>query len=120
MNQRRNHTVCESSPSGSERSGESKEFDGNESDEKNPDVIPDTLESLDQKKFMQRRLPISTIENANSCRRPPNTAGLAGQSQANSTNGLAPCQPSNQQQPMAYCTLRKDTNSRLNFQTSVS
>lgn len=48
MNQRRNHTVCESSPSGSERSGESKEFDGNESDEKNPDVIPDTLESLDQ------------------------------------------------------------------------
>ncbi|XP_059611203.1 protein turtle [Phlebotomus argentipes] len=120
MNQRRNHTVCESSPSGSERSGESKEFDGNESDEKNPDVIPDTLESLDQKKFMQRRLPISTIENANSCRRPPNTAGLAGQSQANSTNGLAPCQPPNQQQPMAYCTLRKDTNSRLNFQTSVS
>lgn len=41
-------TVRTSSPGPSDKSVASKEYDGNESDEKNPDVIPDTIDSDDQ------------------------------------------------------------------------
>lgn len=38
----------EGSPGPSDKSIGSKEIDGNESDEKNPDIIPDTMDSDDQ------------------------------------------------------------------------
>lgn len=38
----------EGSPGPSDKSIGSKEIDGNESDEKNPDIIPDTIDSDDQ------------------------------------------------------------------------
>lgn len=41
-------TACEGSPGPSDKSIGSKEIDGNESDEKNPDIIPDTMDSDDQ------------------------------------------------------------------------
>lgn len=41
-------TVRTASPGPSDKSATSKEIDGNESDEKNPDVIPDTIESDEQ------------------------------------------------------------------------
>lgn len=41
-------TVRAASPGPSDKSATSKEIDGNESDEKNPDVIPDTIESDEQ------------------------------------------------------------------------
>lgn len=44
-------TVRTSSPGPSDKSVASKEYDGNESDEKNPDVIPDTIDSDDQVSF---------------------------------------------------------------------
>lgn len=43
-----NTTVRVASPGPSIKSGASKEYDGNESDEKNPDVIPETIDSDDQ------------------------------------------------------------------------
>lgn len=43
-----NTSVRAASPGPSDKSAASKEFDGNESDEKNPDVIPDTIDSDDQ------------------------------------------------------------------------
>lgn len=45
-------TVREGSPGPSDKSGGSKEIDGNESDEKNPDIIPDTIDSDDQVKYL--------------------------------------------------------------------
>lgn len=44
-------TVRTASPGPSDKSATSKEIDGNESDEKNPDVIPDTIESDEQVTF---------------------------------------------------------------------
>lgn len=41
-------TTGEGSPGPSDKSIGSKELDGNESDEKNPDIIPDTMDSDDQ------------------------------------------------------------------------
>jgi len=43
-----NTTVRVASPGPSIKSGGSKDYDGNESDEKNPDVIPETMDSDDQ------------------------------------------------------------------------
>lgn len=43
-----NTTVRVASPGPSIKSGGSKDYDGNESDEKNPDVIPETIDSDDQ------------------------------------------------------------------------
>lgn len=43
-----NTTVRVSSPGPSIKSVGSKDYDGNESDEKNPDVIPETMDSDDQ------------------------------------------------------------------------
>lgn len=45
-------TACEGSPGPSDKSIGSKEIDGNESDEKNPDIIPDTMDSDDQVRFI--------------------------------------------------------------------
>lgn len=49
---RKNHhqstTVRVASPGPSDKSVASKDYDGNESDEKNPDVIPETIDSDDQ------------------------------------------------------------------------
>lgn len=50
-NRRKEHhntTVRVASPGPSIKSGGSKDYDGNESDEKNPDVIPETIDSDDQ------------------------------------------------------------------------
>lgn len=41
-------TTREGSPGTSDKSIGSREIDGNESDEKNPDIIPDTVDSDDQ------------------------------------------------------------------------
>lgn len=41
-------TTGEGSPGPSDKSIGSRELDGNESDEKNPDIIPDTIDSDDQ------------------------------------------------------------------------
>lgn len=41
-------TTREGSPGPSDKSIGSREIDGNESDEKNPDIIPDTVDSDDQ------------------------------------------------------------------------
>lgn len=41
-------TTGEGSPGPSDKSIGSKEIDGNESDEKNPDIIPETMDSDDQ------------------------------------------------------------------------
>lgn len=41
-------TTTEGSPGPSDKSIGSRELDGNESDEKNPDIIPDTVDSDDQ------------------------------------------------------------------------
>lgn len=43
-----NTTVRVASPGPSIKSVGSREYDGNESDEKNPDVIPETIDSDDQ------------------------------------------------------------------------
>lgn len=43
-------TTGEGSPGPSDKSIGSRELDGNESDEKNPDIIPDTVDSDDQVK----------------------------------------------------------------------
>lgn len=43
-----NTTVRVASPGPSIKSVGSKDYDGNESDEKNPDVIPETIDSDDQ------------------------------------------------------------------------
>lgn len=43
-----NTTVRVASPGPSDKSVNSKDYDGNESDEKNPDVIPETMDSDDQ------------------------------------------------------------------------
>lgn len=41
-------TTDDDSPGPSDKSIASREIDGNESDEKNPDIIPDTIDSDDQ------------------------------------------------------------------------
>ena len=43
-----NTAVRTASPGPSDKSAASKDFDGNDSDEKNPDVIPETIDSDDQ------------------------------------------------------------------------
>lgn len=45
-------TTGEGSPGPSDKSIGSRELDGNESDEKNPDIIPDTVDSDDQVGFI--------------------------------------------------------------------
>lgn len=40
-----NITIREGSPGPSDKSGGSKDMDENDSDEKNPDIIPDTIDS---------------------------------------------------------------------------
>lgn len=42
------NTSRDGSPGPSDKSSGSKEIDGNESDEKNPDIIPETIDSDDQ------------------------------------------------------------------------
>lgn len=44
-------TTGEGSPGPSDKSIASRELDGNESDEKNPDIIPDTVDSDEQVSF---------------------------------------------------------------------
>lgn len=44
-------TTDDDSPGPSDKSIASRENDGNESDEKNPDIIPDTIDSDDQVSF---------------------------------------------------------------------
>lgn len=48
-------TTGEGSPGPSDKSIGSRELDGNESDEKNPDIIPDTVDSDDQVSEVEKK-----------------------------------------------------------------
>lgn len=58
-------TVRTASPGPSDKSATSKEIDGNESDEKNPDVIPDTIESDEQVHYIKLSLFFSSTNFLN-------------------------------------------------------
>ncbi|KAG4065909.1 hypothetical protein HA402_000356 [Bradysia odoriphaga] len=103
----------EGSPGPSDKSIGSKEIDGNESDEKNPDIIPDTMDSDDQIDYIRRRQHISTIDTNSP------TRGLL------SHQGTPPSQtyvPSGipMHTPMGYCTLRNGTKQSANIPVSMS
>ncbi|XP_058463277.1 hemicentin-1 isoform X2 [Malaya genurostris] len=95
-------TVRTSSPGPSDKSVASKDYDGNESDEKNPDVIPDTIDSDDQMEYIRRRQHISTIDTSSPSRLLLTTTAQS-QSFMGSTMAL---QHSNHSANLGYCTLR--------------
>ncbi|XP_058813514.1 neural cell adhesion molecule 1 isoform X2 [Topomyia yanbarensis] len=95
-------TVRTSSPGPSDKSVASKDYDGNESDEKNPDVIPDTIDSDDQMEYIRRRQHISTIDTSSPSRLLLTTTAQS-QSFMGSTMAL---QHSNHSASLGYCTLR--------------
>ncbi|CAO1431490.1 unnamed protein product [Diamesa hyperborea] len=97
-----NTTVRVASPGPSDKSVNSKDYDGNESDEKNPDVIPETMDSDDQVEFIRRRQHISTIDTNS-----PSRLLLA--SNASSNSSFVPnntIQIHKNHNAMGYCTLR--------------
>lgn len=59
-------TTGEGSPGPSDKSIGSRELDGNESDEKNPDIIPDTVDSDDQvsKKKKSKLIRINLFDSS--------------------------------------------------------
>lgn len=56
-------TTGDGSPDSSDKSIGSREVDGNESDEKNPDIIPDTIDSDDQVIYYFPHLHLYTETN---------------------------------------------------------
>ncbi|KAL7017192.1 hypothetical protein ACKWTF_010287 [Chironomus riparius] len=100
-----NTTVRVASPGPSIKSCGSRDYDGNESDEKNPDVIPETIESdQDQVEFIRRRQQqhISTIDTSS-----PSRLLLA--SNASSNSSFVPnsnIQIHKTHNAIGYCTLR--------------
>lgn len=97
------------SPGPSDKSTTSKEIDGSESDEKNPDVIPDALES-EELDLVRRRQHISTIESNN-----VNQILLANNPSI-SQNYSAKLDPTmnihnSSHNPYGYCTLRNGGSS---------
>ncbi|XP_055588000.1 protein turtle [Uranotaenia lowii] len=99
-------TVRTSSPGPSDKSVASKDYDGNESDEKNPDVIPDTIDSDDQMEYIRRRQHISTIDTSSPSRLLlTTTAGTTGPSQSFMGSTMA-LHSSSHSASLGYCTLR--------------
>ncbi|XP_055371722.1 hemicentin-1 [Condylostylus longicornis] len=95
------NTSRDGSPGPSDKSTGSKEIDGNESDEKNPDIIPETIDSDDQIDYIRRRQHISTIDTSSPTRGllssgtpPPQKYNSSGMTLHTSHNA------------MGYCTLR--------------
>ncbi|KAJ6639774.1 hypothetical protein Bhyg_12521, partial [Pseudolycoriella hygida] len=93
----------EGSPGPSDKSIGSKEIDGNESDEKNPDIIPDTMDSDDQMDYMRRRQHVSTIDTNSP------TRGLLSHQGTPPSQTYVPAMPMHA--PIGYCTLRNGTKS---------
>ncbi|XP_055904253.1 uncharacterized protein LOC129940050 [Eupeodes corollae] len=97
------NTSRDGSPGPSDKSSGSKEIDGNESDEKNPDIIPETIDSDDQIDYIRRRQHISTIDTSCSP-----TRGLLSSStpppQKYNSSGMT--LHSSHPNAMGYCTLR--------------
>ncbi|XP_040152153.1 neural cell adhesion molecule 1 isoform X2 [Anopheles arabiensis] len=110
-------TVRTSSPGPSDKSVASKEYDGNESDEKNPDVIPDTIDSDDQMEYIKRRQHISTIDT-NSPSRLLLTTTAPNQTFIGSS--MAAALHANHSSTLGYCTLRNGTPQASNSITNVS
>ncbi|XP_035918540.1 neural cell adhesion molecule 1-like [Anopheles stephensi] len=111
-------TVRTSSPGPSDKSVASKEYDGNESDEKNPDVIPDTIDSDDQMEYIKRRQHISTIDTNSPSRlllttTAPNQTFIGG-------SMAAALHANNHSSTLGYCTLRNGTPQASNSITNVS
>ncbi|ETN67965.1 hypothetical protein AND_000204 [Anopheles darlingi] len=96
-------TVRTSSPGPSDKSVASKDYDGNESDEKNPDVIPDTIDSDDQMEYIKRRQHISTIDTSS-----PNRLLLTttAPNQPFIGTSMAAALHANHTTSLGYCTLR--------------
>nr|XP_029723029.1 uncharacterized protein LOC109423245 [Aedes albopictus] len=94
-------TVRTSSPGPSDKSVASKEYDGNESDEKNPDVIPDTIDSDDQMEYIRRRQHISTIDTSS-----PSRLLLTTTAQSQNFMGSTMALHNNHTASLGYCTLR--------------
>uniref|UniRef100_A0A182W1B3 Fibronectin type-III domain-containing protein n=1 Tax=Anopheles minimus TaxID=112268 RepID=A0A182W1B3_9DIPT len=112
-------TVRTSSPGPSDKSVASKDYDGNESDEKNPDVIPDTIDSDDQVRmeFIKRRQHISTIDTSSPSRLLLTTTAP---NQAFIGSSMAAALHANHSSTLGYCTLRNGTPQASNSITNVS
>ncbi|XP_058059775.1 neural cell adhesion molecule 1 [Anopheles bellator] len=111
-------TVRTSSPGPSDKSVASKDHDGNESDEKNPDVIPDTIDSDDQMEYIKRRQHISTIDTSSPSRLLLTTAG--GPNQAFLGTSMAAALHASHSSSLGYCTLRNGAPQGSSSITNVS
>ncbi|XP_038104285.1 uncharacterized protein LOC6051236 [Culex quinquefasciatus] len=112
-------TVRTSSPGPSDKSVASKEYDGNESDEKNPDVIPDTIDSDDQMEYIRRRQHISTIDTSSPSRLLlTTTSAVASQAQQQNFMGSTMTLGGNHAS-LGYCTLRNGGGMGLGPQNQV-
>ncbi|XP_050100509.1 protein turtle homolog B [Anopheles aquasalis] len=112
-------TVRTSSPGPSDKSVASKDYDGNESDEKNPDVIPDTIDSDDQMEYIKRRQHISTIDTSSPSRLLLTTAAAAPNQTFIGTS-MAAALHANHTTSLGYCTLRNGTPQASSSITNVS
>ncbi|XP_058116083.1 hemicentin-1 [Anopheles ziemanni] len=111
-------TVRTSSPGPSDKSVASKDYDGNESDEKNPDVIPDTIDSDDQMEYIKRRQHISTIDTSSPSRLLLTTTAP---NQTFIGSSMAAALHANHSSTLGYCTLaRNGTPQASNSITNVS
>ncbi|XP_053671696.1 neural cell adhesion molecule 1 [Anopheles nili] len=110
-------TVRTSSPGPSDKSVASKDYDGNESDEKNPDVIPDTIDSDDQMEYIKRRQHISTIDTSSPSRLLLTTTAP---NQAFMGSSMAAALHANHASTLGYCTLRNGAPQPSNSITNVS
>ncbi|XP_055542964.1 hemicentin-1 isoform X2 [Wyeomyia smithii] len=108
-------TVRTSSPGPSDKSVASKDYDGNDSDEKNPDVIPDTIDSDDQIEYIRRRQHISTIDTSS-----PSRLLLTTTAQSQSFMGSSMALHGNHTASLGYCTLRNGVPQPTSSVTSVS
>ncbi|XP_037921192.1 kin of IRRE-like protein 1 [Hermetia illucens] len=103
------NTSRDGSPGPSDKSTGSKDgMDGNESDEKNPDIIPDTMDSDDQVDYIRRRQHISTIDTSSPTRGllssntpPPQKYNTSGMTLHASHNNMGYCTLRNGSQPPA-------------------
>ncbi|CRK89491.1 CLUMA_CG003227, isoform A [Clunio marinus] len=109
-----NTNVRVASPGPSLKSVGSKDYDGNESDEKNPDVIPETIDSDDQVEFLKRRQHISTIDTNS-----PSRLLLASNVTSNNSSFIpsSTIQIHKNHNAIGYCTLR---NGSLHGQPQMS
>ncbi|XP_055324788.1 protein turtle [Sitodiplosis mosellana] len=105
-------TTGEGSPGPSDKSIGSRELDGNESDEKNPDIIPDTVDSDDQIEYIHRRQHISTIDTNSPQRGGSSNVSCAVNAIPNQQYVSASVPMHTGHAPVNYCTLRNGSTSQ--------